>query len=565
MDFGGVVDMDMLVAASSDAGGVYSSSMASSDTELSRQRVLSGSSLQKNETSPEAEDHDMRCLKLARTEPKVASTAKVAPFLVPSYPYLFPDGAQMLSFSSTFKQEAMGLSPDGTLPCQHHRSAPTSTPSCLRNAGLCSGSFDVNMNEVLARVRWPFTPTQWLELERQALIYKHIVANVAIPPSLFIPFRTSLSTFGFSSLPVGSFGSSTFGWGLYHQGYSGNDDPEPGRCRRTDGKKWRCSREAVADQKYCERHINRGRHRSRKHVEGRTSHAMKAIPSLAPSQSVSANQSGGISGKLTTSQHQTESLQTNMTNCCPAQFDRITMSNGNVNGRTQNSKDLSMLDSFNSRSMSNLFPVSEEHDPFKGSSSETELGHISMDSLLKPQSSSFSDNISYITIPMLNNQQTETHPLRPFTDDWPRNQSDHSNISRSPYKSLQEYDTIDVGLGAAAPSEASNCQPGWLPISWESSMAGPLGEVLNNNTSNVDDQCRNLLSSSVNFLTDSCGLHTWLESSPTGILQKTSFCSVSSSTRSSPRVENHKSHESNGSMCDDTFGSTKVDLPTIPS
>ncbi|RWV93656.1 hypothetical protein GW17_00043874 [Ensete ventricosum] len=393
MDFGGVVDMDMLVAASSDAGSVFSSSIASSDAELSRQIVFLGSSLQKNETSPEAEDHDMRCLKLARTDPKVASTAKVAPFLVPDYPYLFPDGAQMLSFSSTFNQEAMGLSPDGTLPYQHHRSAPTSTPSCLRNA-------------------------------------------------------------------------------------------EPGRCRRTDGKKWRCSREAVADQKYCERHINRGRHRSRKHVEGCTSHAAKAIPSIAPSQSVSAIQNGGIS----------------------------------------------------------------------------ELGHMSMDSLLKPQSSSFSDNISHITIPMLNNQQNETHPLRRFTDDWSRNQSDHSNISGS-----EEYDTIDVGLGAAAPSEASNRQPGWLPISWESSMAGPLGEVLNNNTSNMDDQCRNLLSSSVNFLTDSCGLHTWLEASPTGILQKTSFCSVSSSTRSSPRVENHNSHESNGSMCDDIFGSTKVDLPTIPS
>ncbi|KAJ8483792.1 hypothetical protein OPV22_016277 [Ensete ventricosum] len=492
MDFGGVVDMDMLVAASSDAGSVFSSSIASSDAELSRQIVFLGSSLQKNETSPEAEDHDMRCLKLARTDPKVASTAKVAPFLVPDYPYLFPDGAQMLSFSSTFNQEAMGLSPDGTLPYQHHRSAPTSTPSCLRNAGLCSGSFDVNMNEVLARVRGPFTPTQWLELERQALIYKYIVANVAIPPSLFIPFRTSLNTFGLSSLSVGSFGSSTsVGWGLYHQGYSGNDDPEPGRCRRTDGKKWRCSREAVADQKYCERHINRGRHRSRKHVEGCTSHAAKAIPSIAPSQSVSAIQNGGISGKLTTSQHQTESLQTNMTNCCPTQFDRITMSNGNVNGHTQNSEGLSMLDSFNSRSMSYLFPVSEEHNPFKGSSSETELGHMSMDSLLKPQSSSFSDNISHITIPMLNNQQNETHPLRRFTDDWSRNQSDHSNISGS-----EEYDTIDVGLGAAAPSEASNCQPGWLPISWESSMAGPLGEVLNNNTSNMDDQCRNLLSSS---------------------------------------------------------------------
>ncbi|BAT95958.1 hypothetical protein VIGAN_08280800, partial [Vigna angularis var. angularis] len=44
-------------------------------------------------------------------------------------------------------------------------------------------------------------------------------------------------------------------------------DPEPGRCRRTDGKKWRCSREAVEGQKYCERHMHRGRNRSRKPVE----------------------------------------------------------------------------------------------------------------------------------------------------------------------------------------------------------------------------------------------------------------------------------------------------------
>lgn len=44
-------------------------------------------------------------------------------------------------------------------------------------------------------------------------------------------------------------------------------DPEPGRCRRTDGKKWRCSRNVVAGQKYCERHMHRGRNRSRKPVE----------------------------------------------------------------------------------------------------------------------------------------------------------------------------------------------------------------------------------------------------------------------------------------------------------
>lgn len=45
------------------------------------------------------------------------------------------------------------------------------------------------------------------------------------------------------------------------------EDPEPGRCRRTDGKKWRCSKEAYPDSKYCEKHMHRGKNRSRKPVE----------------------------------------------------------------------------------------------------------------------------------------------------------------------------------------------------------------------------------------------------------------------------------------------------------
>jgi len=46
-----------------------------------------------------------------------------------------------------------------------------------------------------------------------------------------------------------------------------NTDPEAGRCRRTDGKKWRCSRDVAPNNKYCERHMHRGRPRSRKPVE----------------------------------------------------------------------------------------------------------------------------------------------------------------------------------------------------------------------------------------------------------------------------------------------------------
>lgn len=79
------------------------------------------------------------------------------------------------------------------------------------------------------------------------------------------------------------------GWGGFHFGFSSSNDPEPGRCRRTDGKKWRCSRDAVPDQKYCERHINRGRHRSRKPVEGHNGR---------PASGPTATNAAAISAKL---------------------------------------------------------------------------------------------------------------------------------------------------------------------------------------------------------------------------------------------------------------------------
>lgn len=57
---------------------------------------------------------------------------------------------------------------------------------------------------------------------------------------------------------------------MYNVRYSKNGDLEPGRCKRTDGKKWRCSKDVAPNQKYCERHLHRGRPRSRKPVEDKT-------------------------------------------------------------------------------------------------------------------------------------------------------------------------------------------------------------------------------------------------------------------------------------------------------
>ncbi|KAH9297515.1 hypothetical protein KI387_029197 [Taxus chinensis] len=118
----------------------------------------------------------------------------------------------------------------------------------------------------------PFTASQWQELEHQALIFKYMMAGVQVPPDLLIPIRKNHSLNIFSSLSSPGVGClrPNLGWSSFHLGFANNADPEPGRCRRTDGKKWRCSRDAVPDQKYCERHMNRGRHRSRKPVEGQT-------------------------------------------------------------------------------------------------------------------------------------------------------------------------------------------------------------------------------------------------------------------------------------------------------
>ncbi|XP_072989849.1 growth-regulating factor 1-like [Typha latifolia] len=131
---------------------------------------------------------------------------------------------------------------------------------------------DVNGNGISSM--YPFTESQWQELEHQALIFKYIASGIPIPSDLILYIRKSMmldssSTSLHLALPkhpttLGSpvgLGCSPIAVGRKPE------DPEPGRCRRTDGKKWRCSKEAYPDSKYCERHMHRGKNRSRKLVE----------------------------------------------------------------------------------------------------------------------------------------------------------------------------------------------------------------------------------------------------------------------------------------------------------
>ncbi|KAJ4867121.1 Growth-regulating factor 4 [Raphanus sativus] len=125
-----------------------------------------------------------------------------------------------------------------------------------------------------------FTLAQWQELELQALIYRYMSAGASVPQELLIPIKKSLfhqSHLNFLHYPL------PHNFPHYQPWYWGRGavDPEPGRCKRTDGKKWRCSRDVVGSYKYCDRHIHRGRNRSRKPVETSTNTATNAVSSFA--------------------------------------------------------------------------------------------------------------------------------------------------------------------------------------------------------------------------------------------------------------------------------------------
>uniref|UniRef100_A0A7N0RGE4 Growth-regulating factor n=1 Tax=Kalanchoe fedtschenkoi TaxID=63787 RepID=A0A7N0RGE4_KALFE len=118
-----------------------------------------------------------------------------------------------------------------------------------------------------------FSSAQWQELELQAVIFRYMLAGASVPAELLQPIKSSLlnSSSFFLHHPLQHFShyQPTTAAALLQSGYWGRAgmDPEPGRCRRTDGKKWRCSRDVAPGHKYCERHMNRGRNRSRKPVE----------------------------------------------------------------------------------------------------------------------------------------------------------------------------------------------------------------------------------------------------------------------------------------------------------
>ncbi|KAG6478287.1 growth-regulating factor 4-like isoform X1 [Zingiber officinale] len=295
-------------------------------------------------------------------------------------------------------------------------------------------------------VRPPFTAAQWQELEHQALIYKYLTAGVPVPPELLIPIRRS-----FEALPGRYWHHPALAYCSY---YGKKLDPEPGRCRRTDGKKWRCSKDAHPDSKYCERHMHRGRNRSRKPVESQSaSQLQSSAASVTPASSSGAGGSGGGNLQSINPQHSVAS-HVNAQNLClgGSSSTQLSMDTGPLAPRyfsgvkpgvdehtffvetTGNSRSL-VLDAVDSSwclttSRVSSFPLSKARDPsllqssYPQLQSLQDLGQVTGSSTSRQQQHSFMGSEFGSPEPA----KHESQFLRPFFDEWPKARDSWSDI-----------------------------------------------------------------------------------------------------------------------------------------
>ncbi|KAK4767961.1 hypothetical protein SAY87_003102 [Trapa incisa] len=453
-------------------------------------------------------------------------------FASPKAPALLPqrsssDSQHMLCFSNPSslpnKSESQYQYPG--LPCFGY------APSIYGdNAGPSSvGMNGASMQEMtMEGGRGPFTPSQWMELEQQAVIYKYINANIPVPSNLLIPIRKAFEcASGF--LPCNS-----LGWRGIHLGLSRNMDPEPHRCRRTDGKKWRCSKDAMVDQKYCERHMNRGRHRSRKPVEG-----VHPVPSgpihtacntvTTPNAAIPIKPGFPFGSVVLGSDPSYKSFNTSQSSVLSLSGDSsmksFYMNNDNSFEKIQNqSTCFSSISSMDHQSKSIPFMVNSLPGPSSILSSGQNLG--TLNDLVGRETEAdqkFMNNWPAMGMGTLSPDPTHLSISAPM----PSNDSKLLSLRFAP-----EPDEVQMNLGIPGTvyNEQVPKQTNWIPISWETSIGGPLAEVLHNaNSSNSSGECKN--SSVLNLMTEGWDnlSGTPMGSSSNGVLQKATFGSVSNS------------------------------------
>lgn len=329
--------------------------------------------------------------------------------------------------------------------------------------------------------RPPFTPVQWQELEHQALIYKYLVAGVPVPYDLVVPIRRSLEALSarFFNHP------SSLGYCSY---YGKKFDPEPGRCRRTDGKKWRCSKDAYPDSKYCERHMHRGRNRSRKPVESQTasqslSTAVSHVNTVSSTVSVNksyqslgsgsfqnshlypTSSSGSFDFGSNASKLQVHASTYGINNNNNFRYDQgltVDVNDRNYSSGASSARGLAM-DS-NAESTWRLVPTNSLIESRNDSYLQTKSPQLTMVNAFEPVIDSTSGSKpsqqhclfgSKIDSPV--EVKHEQHMMRPFFDEWPEAREQWSSLDADGKNS---FSTTQLSMSTASEySTRNNCTP----------------------------------------------------------------------------------------------------------
>ncbi|XP_074584536.1 growth-regulating factor 4-like [Curcuma longa] len=309
------------------------------------------------------------------------------------------------------------------------------------------------MNSFCAVVggRPPFTAAQWQELEHQALILKYLIAGVPVPPELIVPIRRSYEAL------AGRYYQSSMS---YYSYYGKRPDPEPGRCRRTDGKKWRCSKDAYPGSKYCERHMHRGRNRSRKPVESQTVSPTQTTSSTSASHSPCGNNASGVRNFQNIALHSTAGPSDSSSPCLSVPnvsqlpLDTSTLSNRYFTGFKAGVDEHSFFsqasaserhlvvdpladNSWRLSTPASIFPPCAQQHQSK------ELGQITLRSLPGQQSQqqSFGSDFS-LTEPA----KHETQFLRPFFDEWPNARDSWSDLDEDRSNPPASFSTTQLSI-----------------------------------------------------------------------------------------------------------------------
>nr|XP_010314820.1 growth-regulating factor 4 isoform X4 [Solanum lycopersicum] len=282
--------------------------------------------------------------------------------------------------------------------------------------------------------RPPFTAVQWQELEHQAMIYKYLVAGIPVPADLVVPIRRS-----FEPISARFFHHPSLGYCSY---YGKKFDPEPGRCRRTDGKKWRCAKDAYPDSKYCERHMHRGRNRSRKHVESQST-AQSLLTSMSHNTTGSTTGSSKTSGNF--QRNSSESFQ-----------NTPLYSAANSEGPSYGSATTKMQ-------MEPPTYAIDSKGYFHGMTADADEQNFSLEasegtrSLGQHQHCFFSSDIgSPGTV------KQEQRSMRPFFDEWPTTKESWSNLDdEGSNKNNFSTTQLSISIPMAPPdfSSRSSCSP----------------------------------------------------------------------------------------------------------